>query len=115
MARRYLPSDFRQVAEVGTTKSVPNPYTGVSVPKYETLFKVHYKPHTRTLNQQYQAVQAGLTDTRVIVIRHNKKVSEGLKMKLDGVLYDIEQLSPDDTFGIGKYDFITLKKSSKVG
>ena len=74
---RYLPSDFRFKADFGTYQSTPNKFTGVSVPKFVKQFTLHYKPHTRTLNQEYLAQQNGETDTKVIVIRHNAKVVEG--------------------------------------
>lgn len=74
---RYLPSDFRFKADFGTYQSTPNKFTGVSVPKFVKQFTLHYKPHTRTLNQEYLAQQNGESDTRVIVIRHNAKVIEG--------------------------------------
>lgn len=74
---RYLPSDFRFKADFGAYQSTPNKFTGVSVPKFVKQFTLHYKPHTRTLNQEYLAQQNGESDTRVIVIRHNAKVIEG--------------------------------------
>ncbi|SDJ74370.1 phage head closure protein [Streptococcus gallolyticus] len=115
MAKKYPPTDFRHTAEFGTYKSVANPYTGVSVPKFVSKFKLHYKSNTRTLNQEYLAVQAGFSETRVIVIRHNMNVKEGMQARLNGELYDIIKTSPDDNFGFSNYDFLTLKKSEKVG
>ena len=68
MAETFLPSEFNKVADFGTTKSVENQYTGISIPKFVSLFKLHYKPHTRTLNQQYQATQA--SDHRRYTVQH---------------------------------------------
>ena len=99
---RYLPSDFRFKADFGTYQSTPNKFTGVSVPKFVKQFTLHYKPHTRTLNQEYLAQQNGESDTRVIVIRHNAK-------------YDIVRVSPNENFGLNRYDFLTLRKRKKVG
>ncbi|SNU08712.1 phage head-tail adaptor, putative, SPP1 family [Streptococcus equinus] len=115
MAKKYPSTDFRRTAEFGTYESTPNPYTGVSVPKFVEKLKLHYKPNTRTLNQEYLAVQAGFSETRIIIIRHNAKVTEGMQARLDGELYDIIKSSPDDNFGFSNYDFLTLKKSKKVG
>ncbi|MCW8645705.1 phage head closure protein [Streptococcus macedonicus] len=113
--KQYNPTDFRNKAEFGTYESAANPYTGISVPKFVPKFTLHYKPHTRTLNQEYLAVSAGESETRVIVVRHNAKVIKGLAVLLNGNVYDITKVSPDEGFGINKYDFITLKKSEKVG
>lgn len=116
MARvRYLPSDFRYKADFGTYQSTPNKFTGVSVPKFVKQFTIHYKPHTRTLNQEYLAQQNGESDTIVIVIRHNAKVLEGQVVTLNGTQYDIVRISPDENFGFNHYDFLTLRKHKKVG
>ena len=112
---RYLPSDFRFKADFGTYQSTPNKFTGVSVPKFVKQFTLHYKPHTRTLNQEYLAQQNGESDTRVIVIRHNSKVIEGQVAVLNGTQYDIVRVSPNENFGLNRYDFLTLRKHKKVG
>lgn len=116
MARKqYKSTDFRNKAEFGTYESVANPFTGVSVPKFVPKFTLHYKPHTRTLNQQYLAISAGESESRIIVIRHNSKVIEGLAVRLNGAVYNVDKISPDENFGLNRYDFVTLKKSEKVG
>lgn len=115
MAKIYSAVDFRAKADFGSYESVSNPYTGVSVPKFVKKFTLHYKSHTRTLNQEYLAVSAGESEARVIVVRHNAKVIKGLAVLLNGNVYDITKVSSDEGFGINKYDFITLKKSEKVG
>lgn len=112
---KYLPSDFRYKADFGTYQSAPNKFTGVSVPTFVKKFTLHYKPHTRTLNQEYLAQQNGETDTKVIVIRHNSKVTEGQVAVLNGVQYDIVRVSSDENFGLDCYDFLTLRKRKKVG
>lgn len=115
MVKQYLPSDFKNKAEFGTVKSVLNPNTGVNTNSFVPSFTLHYKPHTRTLNQQYQATQASLQDSKVIVVRHNKKLTEALKIRLNGIVYDIVLLSPDENHGFNRYDFVTIRKSTKVG
>ena len=112
---RYLPSDFRFKADFGAYQSTPNKFTGVNVPKFVKQFTLHYKPHTRTLNQEYLAQQNGETDTKVIGIRHNAKVVEGQVVVLNGTQYDIVRVSPNENFGLNRYDFLTLRKRKKVG
>lgn len=113
--KQYNPTDFRNKAEFGTYESVANRYTGISVPKFVPKFTLHYKPHTRTLNQEYLAISAGESESRIIVIRHNSKVAEGQAVRLNGAVYNISKISPDENFGLNRYDFVTLKKSEKVG
>ncbi len=113
--KQYKPTDFRNKAEFGAYESVPNQFTGISVPKFVPKFTLHYKPHTRTLNQQYLAISAGESESRVIVIRHNPKVAKGQAVRLNGTVYNISKVSPDENFGLNRYDFVTLKKSEKVG
>ncbi|EHJ57618.1 hypothetical protein HMPREF9318_00093 [Streptococcus urinalis FB127-CNA-2] len=115
MTKRYSPTDFRLKADFGSYESSTNPYTGISMPSFLKQFTLHYKPHTRTLNQEYLAISAGEIETRVIVIRHNVKVIEGQVVDLNGTLYDIIKISPNENFGFNKYDFLTLKRSKKVG
>ena len=112
---RYLPSDFRFKVDFGTYQSTPNKFTGVNVPKFVKQFTLHYKPHTRTLNQEYLAQQNGETDTKVIVIRHNAKVVEGQVAVLNGTQYDIVRVTPNENFELNRYDFLTLRKRKKVG
>ena len=112
---RYLPSDFRFKADFGTYQSTPNKFTGVSVPEFVKQFTLHYKPHTRTLNQENLAQENGESDTKIIVIRHNAKVIEGLVAVLNDIKYDIVRVSPNENFGLNRYDFITLRKHKKVG
>ena len=94
--KQYKPTDFRNKAEFGAYESVPNQFTGISVPKFVPKFTLHYK-------------------SRVIVIRHNSKVVEGQAVRLNGTVYNISKVSPDENFGLNRYDFVTLKKSEKVG
>ncbi len=115
MVKKYSAVDFRNKAEFGAYESVPNQFTGISVPKFVPKFTLHYKPHTRTLNQQYLAISAGESESRIIVIRHNSKVVEGQAVRLNGTVYNISKVSPDENFGLNRYDFVTLKKSEKVG
>lgn len=115
MVRTFKPSDFRLKAEFGSIDTVENEYTGSDETVFVSKFFLHYKPHTRTLNQQYLAGQNGLLDTRVIVIRHNSKVSENMLVKIDGIVYTIELISPDENLGVNKYDYITIRKNNKVG
>ncbi|WJQ86098.1 phage head closure protein [Streptococcus parasuis] len=115
MVKQYLPSDFKNKAEFGTVKSTTNPNTGANIFAFVPSFTLHYKPHTRTLNQQYLATQASLQDSKVIVVRHNKKLTEALKIRLNGIVYDIVLLSPDENHGFNRYDFVTIRKSTKVG
>lgn len=115
MVKQYLPSDFNKKVEFGTVKSTTNQNTGANIFAFVQSLTLHYKPHTRTLNQQYLAIQSGLSDTNVIVIRHNKSVTEALKVRLNKVVYDIVSINPDENFGFNKYDFVTIRKSTKVG
>lgn len=114
MSKKYLPSEFKQTAKFGAVKSVPNA-AGVNIPKFAELFTLHYRPVKRTQNQTYLAKQSGLDDTFNICIRHNEKVHSKMQVKIKNVNYDIVTISPDDTEGFGKYDFITLRAKKKVG
>lgn len=114
MSKKYLPSEFKQTAKFGAVKSVPNA-AGVNIPKFAELFTLHYRPVRRTQNQTYLAKQSGLDDTVNICIRRNPKVTEKLQVEIRGTKYDIVTISPDESTGFGKYDFLTLRAKKKVG
>ena len=114
MAKKYLPSEFSKIAVFGEMKSAPNS-AGINIPKLTELFQLHYRPVKRTQNQTYLATQSGLSDTVIICIRHNARVNDKLQVVIAGAAYDIVTISPDDTPGFGKYDFLTLRLRKKVG
>ncbi|MEY8701019.1 phage head closure protein [Streptococcus ferus] len=115
MAKIILPAEFNQLVEFGTIESVEDENTGINYAEFKSLFTLHAKTVRRSLYQTYQAEQAGLSDTKNIVIRHNAKVIDTLKCKMAGSVYDIVMVDSDDGFGFNRYDSLTLRKNKKIG
>lgn len=114
MTKRILPSQFYKVAQFGFPASKKNG-AGVNVPVYDYKLTLHYAPIKQTMTQQYLAISNNVTNTKTIAIRHNPTVDESMRVKLSDGEYSIESDSPDDSMGVNKYDYLTLKLVKKVG
>lgn len=114
MTKRILPSQFNKVAQFGFPTSKKNG-AGVNVPDYNYKLMLHYAPIKQTMTQQYLAISNNVTNTKTIAIRHNPTVNESMQVKLSDGEYSIESDSPDDSMGVNKYDYLTLKLVKKVG
>lgn len=104
---------FNHVAEFGKPVSTVNG-AGVSVPKFNKLFSLHYAISKKTLTQQYLALKTDYANTTVLVIRHDSRVEQCTQVQIDGVTYNILDYSPDDTT-YNSLDYVTIKAVKKVG
>lgn len=95
-----------------TSKVVHNPKTGVNNEQLVPELTLWCMPYTRTIGQQASLAPEQL-DQPVIVVRHNRKVTAQMKVKYNGIDYNIANISPDDSNRIITYDYITLKKVAK--
>lgn len=105
----YAPYLFNKTADFGTTKSVTNENTGVSEPTFDRQFTLHVYLQKRSLDMQYRALGTDYQDARTLVIRHNKRVTQSLRVKYEGKEYKIISISPDDSANYQTYDFLTLQ------
>lgn len=111
---KIRPHQLNHRANFGTIKEELNPNTGSNSKIFVSEFALWCAFRTRTINQMFAAKAAGLEDTRTIAVRHNPKVIETYRVQIDGDLYKIENISPDDTNGFMTFDFITLSKITGV-
>lgn len=95
-----------------TTAVVHNPKTGVNKEQLVPAFTLWCMPYTRTIGQQASLAPEQL-DQPIIVVRHNRQITAQMKVKYDGIDYNIANISPDDINQIITYDYITLKKVAK--
>ncbi|WP_437394956.1 phage head closure protein [Melissococcus plutonius] len=112
---KMLYSKFNKRAQFGSIKTTRNDNTGDNDQVFVPLFVKWCKPQRRTANQSYTIYGTALEGTVVIVIRHDIRVNDKLKVKYDGDIYDIVINSPDDSGGYITYDYLTLRKIKKVG
>jgi phage head-tail adaptor, putative, SPP1 family len=109
------PYSFNRRVQFGTAKSVTNKKTGGTVPTFIPQFKRYCAIRTRTLNQQYLAIQNDMKDSIVVAIRHTPKVNESLLAKLGDKVYQIIDISPDESNNMTTFDLITMTVDEKVG
>ncbi len=107
---KIRPHQLNNRLEFGKIIEVTNPNTGFPVKAFKAEFSLWGAFRTRTLNQLFAANQAGLQDTRTIAVRHNTKLNDELRVRINSDIYRIVNISPDDTNGFLAFDFITVEK-----
>lgn len=110
--KRINPATFNRRVAFGDIKTVTNPHTGGKTKEFVADFSVWFAERKRTLDQQYELVGTSLEDTKLIIVRHKKEIADKQVVSIDGVTYDIQEYSPDDSFGVMAYDYVTLKRRS---
>ncbi|GAX06947.1 hypothetical protein IWT25_02295 [Secundilactobacillus pentosiphilus] len=113
MAKRIPVSQFNKRVEFGTIQSVYNRASGTNVPSFASQMALWAKQQRRSLNNQYKLMGTELQDSIVVIIRHNDAVNRSLLAKMNGTLYDIADISPDDSDYMS-YDYLTLSEHKKV-
>lgn len=112
----YQIYQFNHVAEFGIPSSELNSFTGVNVPKFKPLMKLHFARRNQSIADRYQAAGTSYQDTLMIVIRHNRQLSSEkvVYVRFNDQLYKCLSYSVnDDTFNA--VDLLTLKHVEKVG
>ena len=111
--RRFSPYQLNKVAEFGTIENHENG-AGVNIPVFAPQFKAHFARVKTTLTQRYEAAGTDLENTRVIAIKHHSNVEDMQQVKYDGVVYDIQDISPDDENYLA-FDYVTINKLTRGG
>jgi SPP1 family predicted phage head-tail adaptor len=114
MARKFLPSLFNKKIQLGTIKSVENDNTGDYSEQFVSQLSLWAYPQKRAISQTYKLLNTDFEDSIVLVVRHNSKINDQLKVIYNGQQYDIINLSSDDSLNYMAYDYLTVKLSEKV-
>lgn len=112
--QKFKPSDFNQKISFCSTENVQDDngnYSEELVP----VISLWCMPHNRSLNQQYQIMDTALSDTVMVVVRHNPKINDTYVVKYQGNQYEVVSISSDESNQILTYDYITLRKVKKAG
>ncbi|WP_311408611.1 phage head closure protein [Liquorilactobacillus uvarum] len=113
--KTYKPYQMIKKCSLGKVEDVRNQHTGVTKPVFSTVRDVHYAQVKRSLTQKYLiSLGSSLNDTIMIAIQHQDMTDIKL-VKMNGVVYDIEDNSIDDSNVYIKYDILTLQENTKVG
>lgn len=110
---RYQPYQMRYTAEFGSFNTVDNDM-GIPMPTFVSQFKMHYARVSQTISQKYEALGTDFENTQILAVRHDKRMTDKLAVRIDGKVYSIVDLSVrDDTYL--SYDLITIKRYKAGG
>lgn len=112
MASNFKPSDFSRTVELGGVKSHQNG-AHVNISTFVPAYVLHYKQQKRTLSQQYLLVGTRLDNSLVIIVRHDDRNASQQQARIGGIVYNISDVSPDDSNNAIRYDYLTLVKITK--
>lgn len=109
----YQPYQMRYTAEFGSFNTVDNDM-GIPMPTFVSQFKLHYASVSQTISQKYEALGTEFENTQILAVRHDKRMTDKLAVRIDGKVYSIVDLSArDDTYL--SYDLITIKRYKAGG
>ena len=109
---KVKPSDFSHTIELGTNKTVKNK-AGLGVPTFVPAYKLHYKQQKRTLGQTYSLIGTRLDYSITVIVRHDARNEEQRQAKIGGHVYDVRDVSSDDSNEAIRFDYLTLVDSKK--
>ena len=112
---KYSPYLFNEIADFGVTKTTTNPYSGVNEPTFVKSFSLHVYPQKRTLDMQYRSLGTNYANAITLVVRHNNRLNDQLRVKYKGEEYKILNISSDDSANYMTYDFLTLQNVKELG
>lgn len=112
MAANFKPSDFSRKVDLGSPKSHKTG-AGINITSFVPAYSLHYKQQKRTLTQQYTLVGTRLDNSITIITRHDDRNAAQQQARLGGIVYDIADVSPDDSNDAIRYDYLTLVKTTK--
>ena len=108
----FKAADFSRTVELGKPQSHTTG-AGVHISSFVPAYSLHFKQQKRTLTQQYTLVGTRLDNSITIIVRHDARNINQKQARLDGVVYDISDISPDDSNDALRYDYLTLVKTTK--
>lgn len=85
----------------------------VNVSTFAPAYSLHYKQQKRTLSQQYTLVGTRLDNSVTIITRHDNRNASQQQARIGGTIYNISDISPDDSNNAIRYDYLTLVKITK--
>lgn len=112
MAVSFIPSDFSKTVELGVPVS-HRTGAGLNLSSFVPAYTLHFKQQKRTLTQQYTLIGTRLDNSVTIIVRHDDRNVNQQQARIDGTVYNIADVSPDDSNNAIRYDYLTLLKITK--
>jgi SPP1 family predicted phage head-tail adaptor len=104
---------MRYTAEFGSFDMAENSM-GIPMPTFVSQFKLHYARVSQTISQKYEVLGTDFENTQILAVRHDKRLTDKLAVRINGQVYSIVDLSVrDDTYL--SYDLITIKRYKAGG
>lgn len=92
-----------------------NPNTGRPIQDFITDVKLWCGEYSLSLSERMQYHGMDESIAMVIFVRHNSKVNETQKVRVNGQLYDIRAITQDNGIIQDGYDLISLRKVTSNG
>jgi SPP1 family predicted phage head-tail adaptor len=112
VAVSFIPSDFSKTVELGSPQS-HRTKAGLNVSVFVPAYTLHFKQQKRTLTQQYTLIGTRLDNSITIIVRHDDRNIAQQQARIDGVVYNVADVSPDDSNNAIRYDYLALVKITK--
>ncbi|WP_412935836.1 phage head closure protein [Lactiplantibacillus plantarum] len=111
--KNYNLNRLNKRVQFGTVKSVQNLINGTTKQQFVTLFTVWYGEYTLTISNTISLAGTTATTNKLIVVRHDDRITTALEAMLDGVMYRVAGVSSDSE--LNAYDVVTLTKVNGHG
>lgn len=112
VAVSFAPADFSRTVELGSPQS-HRTGAGLNISTFVPAYILHYKQQKRTLTQQYSLIGTRLDNSITIITRHDDRNVGQQQARIGSTVYNIADVSPDDSNNIIRYDYLTLVKITK--
>lgn len=114
MAAKFKPSDFSHIIWIGNPQSHTTG-AGINVTSFHLNYFLHCKQQKRTLTQQYSLIGTRLDNSITMITRHDARniVYKQAQLDTDRTVYNIVDVSTDDSNDYIRYDYLTLVKITK--
>lgn len=112
MATNFIPSDFSKTVELGGPQS-HRTKAGLNVSTFVPAYSLHFKQQKRTLTQQYSLIGTRIDNSITIITRHDDRNASQQQARIGGIVYNVADVSPDDSNNAIRYDYLTLVKITK--
>ena len=109
---KFKVADFSRKVDLGSPKSHKTG-AGINITSFVPNYSLHFKQQNRTLTQQYTLVGTRLDNSITVIVRHDVRNASQHQARIDGIVYDISDISPDDSNDAIRYDYLTLVKTTK--
>lgn len=109
--KKYNLARLNKRAEFGTYTEQINENTGMSQQTFQPSFSLWFGDYTQTIQEQLTLTGNNITNSKMIVIRHNDQVNGIYVVRIGEDLFKVSNIASDD--GIDSFDVITLVKYGK--